>query len=73
MVRSTAQRIASAIRDEMAAKEVSQVALSDETGIPRVTLRRRLNGHSPFNVDELELVCAHLGLDPAELLASAAA
>jgi transcriptional regulator with XRE-family HTH domain len=74
MVRtSTDERIAASIREAMTAQGVTEVTLADATTIPRATLRRRLKGGGSLKVAELELVCAHLGLDPAELLAGAAA
>lgn len=73
MVSTTTERIAASIREAMASKNVSQAALSDSTGIARMTLRRRLTGGSDFTVGELHLVCRDLDLDVPSLLAEAAA
>lgn len=39
-------------------------SLAQNTGIPRVTLLRRLQGQSSFTVSELERIAAHLGTSP---------
>lgn len=46
---------------------VTQRDLSDATGIPLVTLNRRLTGSSPFLFTELVAVARHLGLSVTEL------
>lgn len=48
-------------------------ALADGTGIARNTLRRRLNGASPFTTRELELLARFLEVDVLELAAANAA
>jgi len=64
-------RIAEQVRQAMADQQLSQVALAEATGIPRVTLIRRLNGQAPFTVTELAAVAAELGMTPADFLAAA--
>lgn len=66
-------RIAEAVRELMETQGVSQLALSEATGIPRATLIRRLNGHASFTVAELADVAAQLGVRPSQLLQDAEA
>lgn len=65
-------RVAEAVRSRMTEQNVSQVSLSEATGIPRATLIRRLQGHSPFTVAELVAIANHLGVTASDLLAVAA-
>ncbi len=65
-------RVAEAVREAVAARGISQIALSEATGIPRVTLIRRLNGHSPFTIAELAAIAEHLGVTVSDLVAVAA-
>lgn len=67
-VATVAERVAVA----MEAKERSQVWLSDQTGIPRTTLIRRLSGHAPFTLAEIAAIASALGIDVDELTRSAA-
>lgn len=55
----------------MAVRGVTQLGLAEGTHIPRSTLIRRLNGRSPFNVDELVDIAAHLGVDVVALVSAA--
>lgn len=52
----TAQLVAAAIE---AANESKQ-SIAKATGIPRVTLDRRLDGHAPFTVKELYAIAVAL-------------
>ncbi len=62
-----AERVAQAMEDQ----GVTQLGLSRSTGIPRVTLIRRLKGQAPFTLDELEAVAAELGIAMSDLVAAA--
>lgn len=64
-----AARLASA----MTQQRVTQVALSETTGIPRTTLQRHLRHPEDFKVRELHAVCLALGIEPPALLAEASA
>lgn len=71
---STYQRqVAEAVAAAMKAGDWSEKALAEETGIPRVTLRRRLSGASPFNVAEIAAVARGLGVTTADLTGGRAA
>jgi len=54
----------------MADQAVSRVAPAEATGIPRVTLVRRLSGRAPFTVTELAAVAGALGVPLTDLLPS---
>lgn len=69
---STASRVAAVVKETMTARNISQVQLAEATGIPRVTLIRRLNGSVAFSVDELDRIAAHLGVSVSDLLVVAA-
>lgn len=53
----------------MTRQRMTQVALSEITGIPRATLQRHLRSPEDFKVRELHAVCLALGIDPPALLA----
>lgn len=68
----TPTRVAQAVAAAMEAGGWSEKAMADATGIPRVTLRRRLAG-SAFNVAELAAIAATLGTTVTALVAEDAA
>lgn len=55
-------KVASEVRAEMARQQVTVTALSKSTNINAPTLRRRLDGQSPFYVEELAAICAALNV-----------
>lgn len=62
--RETAARVQTALD----AAGRSTLALSEQTGIPRTTLLRRLTGTSPFTVDELALIASNLDIEVHSLI-----
>lgn len=68
MPNNLSKAIAAEVRQRMIEKNVSEQALANETGIPRVTLRRRLAG-APFTTDELFAIAPILGTTPSRLFA----
>lgn len=77
--KATSDRLTVVIGDAMKAAKVSQRAMAEATGIPLVTLNRRLTGHAAFTVVEMAAIAEVLNLSIVELairaerLASAAA
>lgn len=67
--RPTAHRVAENVRAEMAARRISGTALADALGITRSTMYRRLDGNSPWPVDDLEKVADFLKVELMDLLA----
>ena len=67
ITRYTAERVAAGIE----AADLTTLAVSEQTGIPRTTLIRRLTGTSPFTVAELGLISAELGVAPESLIGTA--
>lgn len=59
------ETVAGNVRGLMLAAGENPTSLARNTGIPRVTLLRRLNGQVPFSVDELEAVGRYLGVNPS--------
>lgn len=53
------ERVAEEVRAEMARRQISVNALSEESGVPISTLRRSVNGQRPFTIQEL-FVITHL-------------
>lgn len=53
-------RVAEAVREAITSSGVTIVWLCDITGIPRTTLVRRLGGHAPFSVAELDAIASAL-------------
>lgn len=68
----TAQVAAKVVAARVAA-DLSEVALAEATNIPRSTLKRRLDGASPFTVEELDSIATVLGVPFASLLEDNAA
>lgn len=60
-------RVASKVADAMEAGGWSEKAMAESTGIPRVTLRRRLAG-AAFNVAELAAIADTLGTTVSALV-----
>ena len=69
MTTEVARRVAAGVVRVMQEKGLSEVQVSERSGIPRTTLKRRLAGHSAFNVAELAAVATVLEVD-FDLLAS---
>lgn len=65
--------VAGKIREEMATRGVSVKELADTTGISRMTLTRRLTGHSSFTIAELAAIAAHFDTTTDKLVAAARA
>lgn len=64
----TADTVAEVVRSAMKDARISQRELADRTGLPLVTLARRLSGQArSFTVWELHLVGEVVGLSLAEL------
>lgn len=61
---SVAERIAKAI----ATAKRTKVSVSEGTGIPYITINRKLKGRGEFSLSELVLIADELGVHPSELL-----
>lgn len=59
---------AGAVRAELARRRITGRQLAKDLGWPRTNLGRRLAGETPFRVDELHAIAAHLGIPAATLL-----
>lgn len=64
--RETASRVQSALD----AAGRTPLAVSEQTGIPRTTLLRRLTGTSPFTIAELDLISVLLDVPVHSLIPS---
>lgn len=62
--RETATRVQAALD----AAGRTPLAVSEQTGIPRTTLLRRLTGTSPFTIAELDLISGNLGVPVHSLI-----
>lgn len=49
-------------------KGVSRLALSHQTGIPRTTLIRKLDGKQPFTVTDIQAIAGALEVHPTSLV-----
>jgi|GEM_PF-4682527 hypothetical protein len=68
MTTITEQSVAEVVRDAMKDAKINQRQLANQTGIPLVTLARRLSGGSQtFNVPELAAIGQVVGLSVVEL------
>jgi len=63
---ATSDRLTAVIDEAMRAAKISQRAMADATGIPLVTLSRRLNGHTAFTVVEMAAIADVLNLSIVE-------
>lgn len=68
---TASQRIAAAVADAIKRADLSQRDVAARTGIPLVTLSRRLTGKSPFTIAELATIADLLGTTIAGLTAAA--
>ena len=66
------RQVSQTVADAMQAQGWSEKAMAEATGIPRVTLRRRLAG-AAFNVAELAAIADILGTTVSDLVDRAAA
>jgi len=62
------QRVASAVRAEMARSQVSRAAVAEVLGVHVQSVARRLTGEVPFRVTELYAIAPLLNVDAADLL-----
>jgi len=60
-------RLTAAVADAIKMAGLSQRAVSEQTGIPLVTLSRRLTGRTAFTVIELAAIAQVLNLSLVEL------
>ncbi|MDD7541213.1 MAG: helix-turn-helix transcriptional regulator [Mobiluncus porci] len=63
-----ASETATLIKAAMEESGVSILELSEQAGIPRTTLYRKLSGFYPFDLDELERIARALGVKVAALM-----
>lgn len=61
-------RVANNIRAEVARRRLSQVKLAEQVGIRQQALSRRLNGTTPFRIDELARIAEVLDMPLSELV-----
>jgi hypothetical protein len=64
--RALTQTVAENIRTAMLRKGFNPTSLARQAGMARTTLVLRLDGHEPFNVDQIEKVTAVLGINPPQ-------
>lgn len=65
---TTSESVAHAVTARLKEAGLPQRTVAAETGIPIVTLSRRLTGKSSFTVHELDLIADLLGTDVATLI-----
>lgn len=59
---SRRKAVARRFRAELAQIGISGLAAAEICGVSQPWMSRRMNGAVPFNVDELDMVCAALGI-----------
>lgn len=67
-----AATVATAVSTAIQEQGQTVLGLAEATGIARVTLTRRLAGHTPFTVAELDAIASALGVDVRTFTADAA-
>jgi transcriptional regulator with XRE-family HTH domain len=56
------------IRGELARRRMTQVELAAASGLGEVPLNRRLRGHVPLSLPDVDAIAAALGVPPSALL-----
>lgn len=69
---AAAARVAEVVRAEAERKKISQRRIAEAIGKSQAASWRRLNGHTPFDVVELEQVAKLLGVSAKTLMGRAA-
>ena len=62
------ERVAEEVRAEMARRQISVDALSEESGVPISTLRRSVKGYRPFTIQELFVITRLLDTTVVEII-----
>jgi predicted transcriptional regulator len=65
---TTAASVAANVSEQVRESGVTIVWLCGRTGIPRSTMLRRLDGHSPFNLNEIDRIANALRIPVESLL-----
>ncbi len=68
---TTAALVADRVAESIKASGVTVAWLCEQTGIPRTTLARRLNGSTAFDLNELDRIAAALRVAVTEFLVAA--
>lgn len=69
----TSKAVARAVSAALREAGIAQRDAASRTGIPTTTLSRRLTGHSPFNLNELELLANLTGRTVSDFVPRSAA
>lgn len=62
------ETVAGGVRAELARRRMSASKLARQTGLKQSYLSRRMTGETPFNVDDLALIAAALGVSMSTLI-----
>lgn len=62
-------RVATAIRVEMARRQISQTRLAEMAGMRQAVLSRRMTGETAFDLDDLDRLATALGVPVSSLVA----
>lgn len=65
-----AQLVAGAIRDQMAARDMSGRALARRIGMSEKYIRERLALKFEFSLNDVQQFCRYIGVDPVDFVAS---
>lgn len=67
-LKTRSERVAEEVRAEMARRQISVDALSEESGVPISTLRRSVKGQRPFTIQELFVITRLLGTTVVDIV-----
>lgn len=67
-LKTRSERVAEEVRAEMARRQISVDALSEESGVPISTLRRSVKGQRPFTIQELFAITRLLGTTVVDIV-----
>ena len=67
-LKTRSERVAEEVRAEMARRQISVDAMSEESGVPISTLRRSVKGQRPFTIQELFVITRLLGTTVVDIV-----
>jgi DNA-binding Xre family transcriptional regulator len=68
MTEQLSRAVAAEIRRLLEERDISGNQLAKETGISQPSIARKLRGATAFDLDDVDLICAALGVKVADLL-----
>lgn len=68
---TSAKKMGAAVKAEAARRGLSVASLAAVLGLSKPSVYRRVNGDEPFDINELDVIARHFGIDLLTLITSA--